>query len=144
MRNQITCIYRPSKTSVHCICQSRNGFKGCQSEGIRCVTWLLLDQEQGIKKLEPTYQRNAPNLGAGNRVLFGLLLLWLFALQHNPEVQLASAPVAYPIGNIEPKDTRHLKQLTIKPYWDLSESRTNARRWAFSRWGSSVAEEEMA
>ena len=48
-----------------------------------------------------TYQRYAPNLGAGNNVAFGLFLLKLFSLQHNPVVQLASALVAYPIRNVE-------------------------------------------
>ena len=50
----------------------------------------------------------------------------LFALQHNPVVQLASAPVAYPIRNIKPEDTGHLKQLrySLGSKWKSDKCKT--------------------
>ena len=43
---------------------------------------------------------NQPYRGAGTSDLLGLVGLGLFARQHKPEVQFASAPVAYPTVHV--------------------------------------------
>ena len=57
----------------------------------------MIDMTHDLVRL--SYQRKAPNLGAGSKVELGDSELKVFVRQHGDEVQLASDPVAYPVTN---------------------------------------------
>lgn len=107
MRDKVTRIHTESKSVLCSSGKLRNRIQCGQNER---VGRIATDKYQfcELHRSYEAHQRYAPNCGAGNIVLLGLIVLILLVRQHKPDVQFASAPLANPIAKQSASDeNRH-------------------------------------